>query len=73
MFSLCVAHATTGQTPIGARLRQILEIYVPRIEDPSLHHKPISIVVITDGAPSESLDTLSDFWALTNSDFSRRP
>ncbi|KAI0292864.1 hypothetical protein BC826DRAFT_402822 [Russula brevipes] len=42
-----------GQTPIGARLRQILEIYVPRIEDPALHHKPVSILVITDGVPTD--------------------
>ena len=71
MFSLFVAHVTTGQTPIGDRLRQILDIYVPRIEDPSPHRKPISILVITDGVPSESLDRLGDLWALTNSDFSR--
>jgi hypothetical protein len=37
-----------------------LDIYVPRIEDQSLHHKPISILVITDGVPSESLDGLCD-------------
>jgi hypothetical protein len=54
------AHAIAGQTPIGARLREILEIYVPRIEDPALHHKPVSILVITDGVPSESLSALGD-------------
>ncbi|KAF8273660.1 hypothetical protein EI94DRAFT_1696604 [Lactarius quietus] len=42
-----------GQTPLGAKLRQILDIYVPRIEDPSLNHKPISILVITDGRPTD--------------------
>jgi hypothetical protein len=41
-------------------LREILEIYVPRIEDPALHHKPVSILVITDGVPSESLSVLGD-------------
>jgi hypothetical protein len=51
------AHAITGQTPIGARLRQILCTYVPRVED-NPRHKPISVLVITDGAPSESLDGL---------------
>ncbi|KAI0289992.1 hypothetical protein BC826DRAFT_913861 [Russula brevipes] len=40
-----------GQTPIGAKLRQILNTYVPKIEDSTLHHKPISILVITDGVP----------------------
>jgi hypothetical protein len=42
-----------GQTPTGARLRDILDIYVPKIEDPSLRHKPISILVITDGVPTD--------------------
>ena len=55
-----VAHSSAGQTPIGARLKQILDIYVPRVEDHALRHKPISIVVITDGVPSESLDGLGD-------------
>jgi hypothetical protein len=57
---LFTAHAATGQTPIGNRLRQILDIYVPRVEDPSLYRKPISILVITDGVPSESLDKSGD-------------
>ncbi|KAI0278683.1 hypothetical protein BGY98DRAFT_916683 [Russula aff. rugulosa BPL654] len=42
-----------GQTPTGNKLRQILDIYVPRIENPSLRHKPISILVITDGVPTD--------------------
>jgi hypothetical protein len=42
-----------GQTPTGDKLRQILDIYVPKIEDPSLRHKPISILVITDGVPTD--------------------
>jgi hypothetical protein len=42
-----------GQTPIGERLRQILDIYVPRIEDPASDRKPISILVITDGVPTD--------------------
>ena len=49
------AHASTGQTPTGARLRQILDIYVPRVENTSVPHKPISLLVITDGVPSECL------------------
>jgi Mg-chelatase subunit ChlD len=65
MFCLFGAHAATGQTPLGERLRRILDIYVPRIEDPSPHRKPISILVITDGVPSESLDRLGDLWALS--------
>ncbi|KAI9513382.1 hypothetical protein F5148DRAFT_1301986 [Russula earlei] len=42
-----------GQTPIGAKLRQILDYYVPRIEDPILNSKPISILIITDGVPTD--------------------
>jgi hypothetical protein len=42
-----------GQTPLGAKLRQILDIYVPRIEDPAIKHKPINILVITDGVPTD--------------------
>ena len=55
-----VAHTSTGQTPIGRRLRQVLDIYVPKIEDPTLRHKPISILIITDGVPSKSIDGLGD-------------
>jgi len=42
-----------GQTPIGAKLRQILNHYVPKVEDPNLRGKPISILVITDGVPTD--------------------
>jgi len=42
-----------GQTPLGAKLRQIMDIYVPRIEEPSYNHKPISVLVITDGRPTD--------------------
>lgn len=61
-YAICifVAHASTGQTPTGAKLREILDIYVPRIEDSTLNHKPISIVVITDGVPSKFLDWLGE-------------
>jgi len=45
--------APDGQTPLGAKLKQILDIYVPRIEDSSYNHKPISILVITDGRPTD--------------------
>src|SRR6266702_4505506 len=52
-FSPLFIHITAGQTPLGAKLKQILDIYVPRIEDPSLNHKPVNILVITDGVPSK--------------------
>jgi hypothetical protein len=61
VICIFVAHTiSTGQTPIGSRLRQILDTYVPRIEDPALQHKPISILVITDGVPSKFLDRLGE-------------
>jgi hypothetical protein len=60
VICIFVAHISTGQTPIGARLRQILDTYVPRVEDPTLQHKPISILVITDGVPSKFLDRLGE-------------
>jgi len=31
----------------------VLDIYVPRLEDKSLNHRPIAIVVITDGEPTD--------------------
>ncbi|ETW81396.1 hypothetical protein HETIRDRAFT_247090, partial [Heterobasidion irregulare TC 32-1] len=40
-----------GNTPTGARLRDILNTYISQLEDRTVSHKPISIVVITDGAP----------------------
>ena len=53
---LCT-HGITGQTPIGAKLRQIFETYVPRVEE-NPRQKPISVLVITDGVPSKSLGGL---------------
>jgi len=47
-----------GQTPTGARLREVLDIYAPRVEDPALHHKPISILVITDGVPTDDPESV---------------
>ncbi|KAI0267504.1 hypothetical protein BC834DRAFT_81197 [Gloeopeniophorella convolvens] len=42
-----------GQTPLGAKLHEVLGYYAPKVEDPSLQHKPISILVITDGVPTD--------------------
>ncbi|KAA1469645.1 hypothetical protein DENSPDRAFT_773339 [Dentipellis sp. KUC8613] len=42
-----------GQTPTGKKLEDVLSIYVPKLEDRRLGHKPISIVVITDGVPTD--------------------
>jgi len=42
----------SGQTPTGAKLQELFDRYIPLLEDQRLAHKPISIVVITDGVPS---------------------
>jgi len=41
-----------GETPTGRRLQDLFDLYLPRIEnDP--HHRPIHLVVITDGVPTD--------------------
>jgi uncharacterized protein YegL len=42
-----------GQTPTGQALEEILNKYIPLLEDTRLAHKPITIVVITDGVPTD--------------------
>ncbi|KAG1866033.1 hypothetical protein F4604DRAFT_1928350 [Suillus subluteus] len=49
----------TGEdTPTGVRLEQLIEMYLPLIEHPSSTHEPISIIVITDGAATDSDELL---------------
>ncbi|KAF8890635.1 hypothetical protein BD779DRAFT_239294 [Infundibulicybe gibba] len=43
----------TGTTPIGAKLQQIIDKYIPLLEDPHSKHKPITLIVITDGVPTD--------------------
>lgn len=45
-------------TPTGARLEQLIEMYLPLIEHPSSTHEPISIIVITDGAATDGEELL---------------
>ncbi|OJA20950.1 hypothetical protein AZE42_03499 [Rhizopogon vesiculosus] len=40
-------------TPTGARLGQIIDMYLPLIEHPNSTHEPVSIIVITDGAATD--------------------
>jgi len=42
-----------GQTPTGQALEKLFNKYIPRLEDGRLSHKPITIVVITDGEPTD--------------------
>jgi len=41
-----------GETPTGRKLQQLFDKYIPLIEDKNHPHRPITIVVITDGVPS---------------------
>jgi len=41
-----------GQTPTGEKLQEILDRYIPFLED-GRAHKPITIVIITDGVPTD--------------------
>ncbi|KAL0569712.1 hypothetical protein V5O48_012251 [Marasmius crinis-equi] len=43
-----------GATPTGARLRKVLDLYLPKLEQRA--SKPVSIVVITDGDPSDDVE-----------------
>lgn len=46
-------------TPTGAKLAQVIEHYLPFIEPKESRHEPITIIVITDGAASESHHNVS--------------
>ncbi|KAF8634863.1 hypothetical protein AX15_000618 [Amanita polypyramis BW_CC] len=41
-----------GETPIGQRLQFLFDKYLPFVEDKYTTHRPITLVVITDGEPS---------------------
>jgi len=42
-----------GETNIGQKLQEVLNVYIPQLEDKSFGHRPITIVVITDGEPTD--------------------
>jgi len=42
-----------GQTPTGEKLEEIFNKYIPLLEDRRRSHKPIVIIVITDGVPTD--------------------
>ncbi|KLJ08102.1 hypothetical protein EMPG_16445 [Blastomyces silverae] len=60
--------APSGRTPVGARLYDILKPYLKRVEDMSNAGprrrfsgspvKPINIIVITDGIPTDDVETV---------------
>ncbi|KAG9311087.1 hypothetical protein JVU11DRAFT_8994 [Chiua virens] len=43
-------------TPTGTKLAQILEHYLPLVEHERSSHEPITVVVITDGLPTDQED-----------------
>ena len=58
LLRLHLAHALTlfllGQTPVGTKLKEVVDIYIPKLEDRRAPHKPVKIVIATDGVPSAS-------------------
>ncbi|KAF8640841.1 hypothetical protein AX17_000489 [Amanita inopinata Kibby_2008] len=42
-----------GETPTGARLQDLFNKYLPLIEQPDSTHRPITLIVITDGEPTD--------------------
>jgi uncharacterized protein YegL len=42
-----------GETPTGKKLQQLFDRYIPLVEDRNSSHRPITIVVITDGVPTD--------------------
>ncbi|KAF8346918.1 hypothetical protein F5887DRAFT_1073005 [Amanita rubescens] len=42
-----------GETPTGERLQHLFDKYLPLVEDKSSVHRPIALVVITDGEPTD--------------------
>ncbi|KAK1225921.1 hypothetical protein PQX77_011118 [Marasmius sp. AFHP31] len=44
-----------GATPTGARLQQVLDFYISKLEH-DRSSKPVSIVVITDGDPTDNVE-----------------
>ena len=43
-----------GQTPVGTKLKEVVDIYIPKLEDRRAPHKPVKIIIATDGIPSAS-------------------
>ena len=54
-----------GQTPTGQKLNEILNKYMPRVENRNVPNRPITIVVITDGVPSSCAMGYCDLMLLT--------
>jgi len=42
-----------GQTPTGQKLEEIMNKYIPHIENRTFPNKPLTIIVITDGVPTD--------------------
>ncbi|KAF5334162.1 hypothetical protein D9758_014817 [Tetrapyrgos nigripes] len=47
-----------GATPTGARLRQVLDVYINKLEDKRRPTKPVGIVIITDGDPTDDVESV---------------
>ncbi|KAE9402990.1 vWA-like protein [Gymnopus androsaceus JB14] len=47
-----------GATPTGERLRKVLETCISRLEDRTGPSKPVGIIVITDGDPTDDVESV---------------
>ncbi|KAK7455840.1 hypothetical protein VKT23_010876 [Stygiomarasmius scandens] len=47
-----------GATPIGKRLQQLLDEYIPQVEQQLSNLKPVNIIVITDGEPTDNVESV---------------
>ncbi|KAF8438544.1 hypothetical protein L210DRAFT_3404116 [Boletus edulis BED1] len=56
LFNRILPEGMCEDTPTGAKLGQIINHYVPLIEPERTTHEPITVVVITDGLPTDQED-----------------
>ncbi|KAF8640784.1 hypothetical protein AX17_000433 [Amanita inopinata Kibby_2008] len=42
-----------GETPTGQKLQELFDKYIPLVENKHSNHRPITLVVITDGEPTD--------------------
>ena len=53
IYGNVLTHSSGQDTPTGAKLGQIIDYYLPFIQGERSTHEPITILLITDGLPSQ--------------------
>ena len=53
IYGNVLTHSSGEDTPTGAKLGQIIDHYLPLIEGERSTHEPITVLVVTDGLPSQ--------------------